>query len=90
MLHNFQIYYDYFTFEKIHGSSKVQINAPLNKIPVFLRGGSIIPKRQKTRGSSSAMHSDPFTLVIALNENVSDIFMFSHISTFINGIFSLF
>ncbi|CAG8613562.1 15299_t:CDS:10, partial [Racocetra fulgida] len=64
-----EIYYDYFTFEKICGSSKVRINAPLNKIPVFLRGGSIITKRQKIRGSSSDMHLDPFTLVIALNED---------------------
>ncbi|CAG8521039.1 16051_t:CDS:10, partial [Dentiscutata erythropus] len=64
-----EIYYDYFTFEKIRGSIKVQIKAPLNKIPVFLRGGSIIPKRQKIRNCSSAMHLDPFTLVIALNEN---------------------
>ncbi|CAG8748304.1 8798_t:CDS:2, partial [Racocetra fulgida] len=64
-----EIYYDYFTFGKVHGPIKVQIDAPLNKIPVFLRGGSIIPKRQTIRRSSSAMHLDPFTLVIALNEN---------------------
>ncbi|CAG8644407.1 22835_t:CDS:2 [Dentiscutata erythropus] len=64
-----EIYYDYFTFEKIHGPGKIRINAPLNKVPVFLRGGSLIPKRLKIRRSSSAMHLDPFTLVIALNEN---------------------
>ncbi|KAF0403443.1 glycosyl hydrolases family 31-domain-containing protein [Gigaspora margarita] len=64
-----EIYYDYFTFEQIRGSNKIRIKAPLNKIPVFLRGGSIIPKRQKIRNCSSAMHLDPFTLVIALNEN---------------------
>jgi len=64
-----EIYYDYFTFEQIRGSNKIRIKAPLNKIPVFLRGGSIIPKRQKIRNCSSAMHLDPFTLVIALNES---------------------
>ncbi|KAF0403444.1 glucosidase II alpha subunit [Gigaspora margarita] len=64
-----EIFYDYFTLEQIRGSNKVRIKAPLNKIPAFLCGGSIIPKRQKIRNCSSAMHLDPFTLVIALNES---------------------
>jgi len=42
----------------------------MNKIPVFLRGGSIIPRRQRFRRSSLAMRSDPFTLLIALDEKV--------------------
>ncbi|CAG8800492.1 20870_t:CDS:2, partial [Dentiscutata erythropus] len=63
------IYYDYFTLKKIHGSGKVQIEAPINKIPVFLRGGSIVPKRQRIRRSSAAMRTDPFTLLIALDKN---------------------
>ncbi|CAG8642958.1 19024_t:CDS:10, partial [Racocetra persica] len=64
-----EIYYDYFTLKKIHGTGKVQIEAPLNKIPVFLRGGSIVPKRQRIRRSSAAMRTDPFTLLIALDKN---------------------
>ncbi|CAG8595880.1 3011_t:CDS:10, partial [Gigaspora margarita] len=67
-----EIYYDYFTHKKVHGSGKVQIEAPINKIPVFLRGGSIVPKRQRIRRSSAAMRTDPFTLLIALNKYVND------------------
>ncbi|CAG8826416.1 460_t:CDS:2, partial [Racocetra persica] len=51
------------------GQTSTEVYFSGNEIPVFLRGGSIITKRQKIRGSSSDMHLDPFTLVIALNEN---------------------
>ena len=38
-------YYDFYTFEKIDFSSNeyIEIKAPLNKIPMFLRGGFITP-----------------------------------------------
>ena len=41
------------------------------KIPVFQRGGSIVPYKFRIRRSSSQMDNDPFTLVIALDKNVS-------------------
>ncbi|RIA86837.1 glycosyl hydrolases family 31 protein [Glomus cerebriforme] len=62
------IYYDYYTFKKVQGSGKVRVDVLMNKIPVFLRGGSIIPRRQRFRRSSLAMYSDPFTLIVALNK----------------------
>nr|CAG8499747.1 5448_t:CDS:10 [Entrophospora candida] len=64
------IYYDYFTYEKIKINSHkaVEIEAPLDKIPVFIKGGSIIPQRQRIRRSSAAMILDPITLVIALDK----------------------
>jgi len=39
--------------------------APIDKIPVFQRGGSIVPRQMRLRRSSVAMADDPFTLVIA-------------------------
>lgn len=34
--------------------------------PVFIRGGSIVPKRERHRQSAAMMSSDPITLVLAL------------------------
>uniref|UniRef100_A0A7S2J457 Glycosyl hydrolase family 31 C-terminal domain-containing protein n=1 Tax=Haptolina brevifila TaxID=156173 RepID=A0A7S2J457_9EUKA len=39
--------------------------APIDKIPVFQRGGSIVPRQMRLRRSSVAMATDPFTLVVA-------------------------
>lgn len=46
----------------------VTVMTPLEKIPVMLRGGAIIPRRERIRRSSALMHGDPFTLVVALDE----------------------
>jgi alpha 1,3-glucosidase len=42
----------------------------LNVIPAFLRGGRIIPRRQRLRRSASLMVLDPITLIVALDEKV--------------------
>ena len=34
-------------------------------MPVFQRGGSTVPKRERIRRSSALMHNDPITLVVA-------------------------
>ncbi|KAK4514877.1 uncharacterized protein ATC70_002483 [Mucor velutinosus] len=44
------------------------IDAPLDTIPAFYQGGRIIPRRERVRRSSPAMRLDPFTLVIAKNQ----------------------
>ncbi|CAO3564059.1 unnamed protein product [Mortierella alpina] len=44
-----------------------EVDAPANKIPVYQRAGTIIPRRERPRRSSKAMENDPFTLVIALD-----------------------
>jgi alpha 1,3-glucosidase len=46
-------------------SSPKDVAAPLDTIPVFIRGGSIIPRKMRLRRSSKLMFHDPFTLVIA-------------------------
>ena len=45
----------------------MQINVDMESIPVFLRGGHIISRKERARRSTAQMHKDPFTLWIALN-----------------------
>lgn len=40
------------------------------QIPVFYRGGSIVPKKLRIRRCSSLMADDPYTLYVALNLEV--------------------
>jgi alpha 1,3-glucosidase len=49
----------------------VKTPTPLESIPVFLRGGVIIPRRQRIRRSATLMQKDPFTLLVALDSNVT-------------------
>jgi len=64
------MWYDYEDYTPYSGGSRYSVNAPLSKIPVFLRGGSIIPKKMRVRRSSSLMANDPYTLVVALDNEV--------------------
>ncbi|KAG7381912.1 hypothetical protein PHYBOEH_010680, partial [Phytophthora boehmeriae] len=52
------------------GKTYENVPAPLDVIPVFQRGGSIMPRKQRVRRSSELMRDDPLTLVVALDENL--------------------
>ena len=43
------------------------VEAPIEKIPAFQRGGSIIPRKTRLRRSATLMINDPYTLVVALD-----------------------
>ncbi|KAG9077314.1 hypothetical protein FS749_010811 [Ceratobasidium sp. UAMH 11750] len=67
-----QPYYDYFSYDVYQGAKpgkNVTVPAPLEKIPVLVRGGSIVPTRQRPRRSSTLMKYDPFTLLVALDKD---------------------
>lgn len=64
-----EIWYDIDTFEQFHKNGAVNIPVDLSKVPVYHRGGSIIPRKMRVRRASSLMHDDPFTLVVALGVN---------------------
>ncbi|KAG0258249.1 hypothetical protein BG011_003404 [Mortierella polycephala] len=51
------------------GPGAKEVASPADKIPVYQRAGTIVPKRERPRRSSKAMENDPFTLVIALDSN---------------------
>ncbi|KAL3163000.1 hypothetical protein ABBQ32_009432 [Trebouxia sp. C0010 RCD-2024] len=46
-------------------------NVNLEGIPVYLRGGHIVPRKERARRSTAQMHKDPFTLWIALDSSGS-------------------
>lgn len=62
-------YYDYFDYTIIRGPGLISLPAPLDKIPILMQGGHIIPRRDRPRRSSGLMRWDPFTLVVALDSN---------------------
>ncbi|KAF5366038.1 hypothetical protein D9758_006742 [Tetrapyrgos nigripes] len=71
-----EVYYDYFThtthFSSNRGKGKIlTLPTTLSHIPLFIRGGSILPTRERPRRASPLMAHDPFTLTIALNKEGS-------------------
>jgi alpha 1,3-glucosidase len=42
-----------------------EVQAPLAKVPVFVRAGSIVPRKMRLRRSAKLMRHDPYTLVVA-------------------------
>ncbi|KAG5263471.1 hypothetical protein AALO_G00265190 [Alosa alosa] len=62
-----EVWYDVHTFQKHNGAQSLYIPVTMSSIPVFQRGGSIIPKKLRVRRSSSCMENDPYTLIVALN-----------------------
>ncbi|KAI5290699.1 hypothetical protein KEM54_000708 [Ascosphaera aggregata] len=63
-------YYDYFDYTVYEGAGKHHtVDAPLEKVPVLMQGGHIIPRKDRPRRSSGLMRYDPYTLVIVLDKN---------------------
>lgn len=64
-------WYDFDTLSSIMvKTTMVSKETPLEKVCVYLRGGSIVPSKYRIRRSSSLTTLDPFTLVVALDYNV--------------------
>lgn len=63
------IFYDIDDYRKIErvGVESVAVNQ--YKIPVYQRGGTIVPKKERIRRSAILMHDDPFTLIVAVDAN---------------------
>ncbi|KAL9099391.1 MAG: hypothetical protein Q9163_005102 [Psora crenata] len=63
-------YYDYFTFTPYTGAGRTAtIIAPLDKVPVLMQEGHIIPRKDRPRRSSGLMKWDPYTLVVVLDKD---------------------
>lgn len=60
-------WYDNWEYKVYRGPGAQTVRAPLDKIPVFQRGGSIIPRKFRLRRSSKMMTTDPLTLMVALD-----------------------
>nr|XP_039248310.1 neutral alpha-glucosidase AB-like isoform X1 [Styela clava] len=62
-----QGWYDVDTCMKFPSPQSVSIATPLQKIPVFQRAGTIIPRKMRVRRCSTLMLNDPITLFVALD-----------------------
>ncbi|KAJ3147439.1 hypothetical protein HDU86_007989 [Geranomyces michiganensis] len=62
-------YFNLFSFDsKIQGVGRHTVDAPLNGLPVYIRGGSVVPmKCSADTGSSKTQESLPLNLVIAIS-----------------------
>ncbi|KAJ3308998.1 hypothetical protein HDV04_000549 [Boothiomyces sp. JEL0838] len=66
------IWYDYDTFELAKPKANlIKVETPLDKVPVFMRGGSIIPRKDRQRRSSQLMKKDPYTIIVALDSRLN-------------------
>ncbi|KAL4660010.1 neutral alpha-glucosidase AB-like isoform X1 [Arapaima gigas] len=61
------VWYDAHTFQRHVGGQNLYVPVTMSSIPVFQRGGSIIPRKNRVRRSSSCMENDPYTLYVALS-----------------------
>lgn len=68
-----EYYYDYFTYNKLstQKGKSVSVSAPLETIPVLMRGGHIFPRRDTPRRSTQLMKYDDYTLVIVIGKDGS-------------------
>lgn len=67
-----QVYYDYFSQHAYRGAAAgktITVPAALHQVPLLIRGGSILPTRERPRRSSPLMRKDPFTLRVALDNH---------------------
>ncbi|KAL2157576.1 hypothetical protein VTH06DRAFT_5954 [Thermothelomyces fergusii] len=63
-----EVYYDYFTYQVIPTArgETVALDAPLEKIPLLMRGGHVFARRDVPRRSSALMRWDDYTLVVTV------------------------
>ncbi|XP_017478235.1 PREDICTED: neutral alpha-glucosidase AB isoform X1 [Rhagoletis zephyria] len=61
------VWYDVDTFKKYTNAGYQSILVDSYKIPVFQRGGTIVPKKERIRRAATLMKNDPYTLVVCLN-----------------------
>jgi alpha-glucosidase (family GH31 glycosyl hydrolase) len=65
-----------------------EVPVTMEDIPVFQRGGHIVPRRQRPRRSTAAMHNDPITLVsltATRKQLQSTAFFRSHVSPLVES-----
>lgn len=53
------------------GQGGAKISSAPPQIPVYQRGGTVVPRQDRVRRSTECMKGDPFTLYVALSPQVS-------------------
>ncbi|KAH7520541.1 hypothetical protein FEM48_Zijuj08G0154900 [Ziziphus jujuba var. spinosa] len=64
-----QSWYDLRTGAVYKGGKTYKLDISEESIPAFLKAGTIIPRKDRFRRSSTQMTNDPYTLVVALNSS---------------------
>ncbi|RMB90532.1 hypothetical protein DUI87_33133 [Hirundo rustica rustica] len=62
-----EVWYDDETHEQYRAPQTIYVPVTLSSIPVYQRGGTVIPRQDRPRRSTEAMRGDPFTLYVALS-----------------------
>jgi alpha-glucosidase (family GH31 glycosyl hydrolase) len=62
------VWYDYWTNKKYSGGTMVRVDAPLETVPMFVRGGAIIPQAQPMNYVGEKPF-DPITFAIYPDDN---------------------
>lgn len=70
-----EVYYDYFDYTIYQGKGYHKIAAPLEKIPLLMRGGHAFPRKDRHRRSSALMRYDPYTVVISVGKQVRNLYL---------------
>lgn len=60
-----EVYYDYDTHVAHKSEGYKTVDAPLQKIPMYIRGGHIHLRKDRPRRSATLMKYDPYTIVVA-------------------------
>jgi alpha 1,3-glucosidase len=62
-------WYDFFNHTEIMTKGDIMYPTTNDNIPVFIRGGSVIPMKLRVRRSTKILKHDPLTLIIALDND---------------------
>ncbi|XP_060808019.1 neutral alpha-glucosidase AB [Amyelois transitella] len=63
------LWYDVDTYQAHQANGYINQETPMSKIPVYQRGGTVLPRKERVRRASALMAADPYTLVVALDAN---------------------
>ncbi|XP_058812455.1 neutral alpha-glucosidase AB isoform X2 [Topomyia yanbarensis] len=63
------LWYDLDNNRKYSGAGYESMAVDSYKVPVFQRGGTIVPRKERIRRAATLMKDDPYTLVVALDKN---------------------
>ncbi|ESO08740.1 hypothetical protein HELRODRAFT_74366 [Helobdella robusta] len=66
-----ELWYEFDSYAAYHGGQDLYVPVHLQKIPAFLRGGHIVPVRERVRRSSVLSAHDPYTIVATLDARMS-------------------
>ena len=61
-------WYDYWSAKRLEGGTKITVDAPLDRIPIFVKAGSIIPTQQVLQYSDQAP-IDPLTFSVYVGQS---------------------